>query len=139
MDSSNHDGVSTPEETVISPDEKARVLASAIVDKKGEEVALLDVEKLVDYADRFIIATGTNPVHLQAMTDALDKAAREAGFKSMSVEGSARSSWILMDYGDVLVHLFLRESRGLYDLDGLWVDARRENLTPDAEFVMMAR
>lgn len=104
------------------------MLAEAILRKKGEDVVLLDVSDLVDYTDQFVIATGTSPPHLQAMIAELDEAASRAGLKRTGVEGGSASNWVLVDYGDVVVHLFLRESRGFYDLDGLWSDAGRVEL-----------
>jgi ribosome-associated protein len=88
-------------------------------------VVLLDVSKLVDYTDQFVIATGTSPPHLQAMLSELDHAAASADLKRTGAEGGKSSKWVLVDYGDVVVHLFLSESRGFYDLDGLWSDAER--------------
>ena len=101
------------------------MLANALLDKKGEEIVLLDVSSLVDYADCFVLANGTNQPHLQAMTDAVVRAASEAGKRPAGIEGRGGSTWILIDCGDVVVHLFSNEGRGFYDLDGLWCDAPR--------------
>lgn len=120
----------TSEEQTISPQEKATVLASAIHDKKGEEIAILDVKELVDYVDYFVIATGTSQPHLDAMTDAVARTG-ERTLRPLGVEGRGSASWVLLDFGDVLVHLFSAQSRGFYDLDELWCDAPRVEL--DAE------
>lgn len=119
------------EEPVISKEDKATILANAILEKKGEEIVLLEVTKLLDFADTFILATGSSPPHLDAMSDAVLAAGKAAGFKSMGVEGSQRSSWILIDFGDVVVHLFSKEGRGVFDLDGLWCDAPRTELNDE--------
>jgi len=119
----------TQEEPAIVTETKASILADAILEKKGEEVVLLEVTKLLDFADTFILATGTSPPHLDAMSEAVQIAGKAAGFTSMGVEGSQRSNWILIDFGDVVVHLFSREGRGVFDLDGLWCDAPRTELT----------
>ncbi len=116
------------EEITIPTDNKATQLANAILEKKGEDVVLLDVSELVGYADCFVIATGTSSRHLEAMTDAVVRAAAEADARPAGVEGRGGHSWVLIDCGDVLVHLFSVEARGFYDLDGLWCDAPREEI-----------
>ncbi len=121
------------EEIAIPTDNKAALLANAILEKKGADVVLLDVSELVGYADSFVIATGTSAPHLQAMTDAVVRAAAQAGTRPAGVEGRGGTSWVLIDCGDVLVHLFSVEARGFYDLDGLWCDAPREELSTDVE------
>ncbi len=128
------DATHREEEDAISIEQKATQLASAILDKKGEDVVKLGVTELVPYADIFIIATGNSPPHLDAMTDAVVRTAKESWGQRATVEGRGGTSWVLIDCGDVLVHLFSREARGFYDLDGLWCDAPREELSgePDA-------
>ena len=90
------------------------------------------MSELVGYADSFVIATGTSAPHLEAMTDAVVRAAAQADARPAGVEGRGGKSWVLIDCGDVLVHLFSAEARGFYDLDGLWCDAPREELSTDA-------
>ncbi len=114
------------EDTAIPTDDKATKLADAILEKKGEDVVLLDVSELVGYADCFVIATGSSAPHLEAMTDAVVRAAVATGARPAGVEGRGGKAWVLIDCGDVLVHLFSHEARGFYDLDGLWCDAPRE-------------
>ena len=108
-------------------------MAEALLDKKAQDVVLLDVTKLVDYVDGFLIATGTSQPHLDALTDAVTRAAPEVGFTTLGVEGRGGKSWVLIDCGDVLVHLFSREARGFYDLDGLWCDAPRTELSSEPD------
>lgn len=120
------------EENTIPTDNKANLLANAILEKKGTDVVLLHVSELVGYADSFVIATGTSAPHLEAMTDAVVRAAAQADARPAGVEGRGGKSWVLIDCGDVLVHLFSAEARGFYDLDGLWCDAPREELSTDA-------
>ncbi len=109
------------------------------MDKKGEEVVLLEVGHLVSYAERFLLATAHSPPHLDALQEAVLEAGRAVGIRPLGVEGSKRGSWILIDYGDVVVHLFSREGRGFYDLDGLWCDAPRTELTDDLPGASPAR
>jgi len=113
------------EEATITPQQKATLLAQALVDRKGQDVVLLDVTQLVDYVDFFLVVTGTSQPHLDAMTDTLQRAAAEAGFRHSGMEGRGSNSWVLLDFGDVVVHLFSVESRGFYALEDLWCDAPR--------------
>jgi ribosome-associated protein len=119
------------EDTTISPLQKAQSLAQALLDKKAQDVVLLDVTELVDYVDGFLVATATSQPHLDALTDAVSRAAQELEMRVLGVEGRGTKSWILIDIGDVLVHLFSAEARGFYDLDGLWCDASRTEFTPE--------
>ena len=113
------------EDTTISPLQKANMLAQALLDKKAQDVVLLDVTQLVDYVDGFLIATGTNQPHLDALTQTTTRAASEVGLATLGVEGRGTGNWVLIDCGDILVHLFSQEARGFYDLDTLWCDAGR--------------
>ena len=122
----------TEEDSTISPLLKAHSLAQALLDKKAQEVVLLDVTELVDYVDGFLIATGTSQPHLDALTDAASRAAKEAGLTVLGIAGRGGQSWVLIDCGDVLVHLFSREARGFYDLDALWCDAERTEFDAEA-------
>jgi ribosome-associated protein len=119
------------EDTTISPLQKAHSLAQALLDKKAQDVVLLDVTQLVDYVDGFLIATATSQPHLDALTDAVTRSAQELEMRVLGVEGRGTKSWILIDIGDVLVHLFSGEARGFYDLDGLWCDAARTEFSPE--------
>jgi ribosome-associated protein len=118
------------EDTITSQD-KATDLANAIIEKKAQEVVLLDVTNLVDYVDCFLLATGTSSPHLDAMTDEVQRVAKALGLELLGVEGRGSGTWVLLDYGDLLIHLFSSEGRGFYDLDGLWCDAERTELTDD--------
>jgi len=112
-------------EADISPLQKATLLAHALVDRKGQDVVLLDVTHLVDYVDYFLLATGTSQPHLDAMTEALQRAGAEGDFRHSGMEGRGSNSWVLVDFGDVVVHLFSVDSRGFYNLEDLWCDAPR--------------
>lgn len=110
------------------PQEAARLaaaLAAAALDKKGEDVEVINVWGKVDYADQLVVITGRNDRHVAALTRYLAQAGTELGNKPVSVEGLANSRWVLIDFGDVIVHLFHEEMRPFYDLSSLWVDAER--------------
>ena len=119
------------EDSAISPLQKATMLAQALLDKKAQDVVLLDVTQLVDYVDGFLIATGTSQPHLDALTSTVTRAATDVGLTTLGVEGRGGKSWVLVDCGDVLIHLFSGEARGFYDLEGLWCDAARTEFDPE--------
>lgn len=96
----------------------------ALRDKKAEDVTVIDITEISTVADYFIIANGDNQNQLLAMQDAVDEALYKEGLKIKQVEGNNRSSWILMDYQDVIVHLFSKEDRIFYDLERIWRDGK---------------
>ena len=100
----------------------AKAAAAALENKKGEDVKIINISKISDFADFFVIATGNNPNQLDAMEEAVGEALFKAGATHKNTEGNRDSSWILMDYGDVIVHIFDKESRAFYDLDRIWKD-----------------
>jgi ribosome-associated protein len=88
-------------------------------------VEILDVAGKVDYADFLVIMTGRSDRHTQALAAGIEEALEKKGVRAVAVEGLPHGAWVLMDYGDVVVHVFQDDARQLYDLDGLWLDARR--------------
>lgn len=105
--------------------------AKAGLDKKAIGVEIVDVTGKVDYADYLVLMTGQSDRHVTAIADAVDEALDKAGVNAISVEGLPAAHWVLIDFVDVVVHVFQEESRGLYDLDGLWMDARRVPVPDD--------
>jgi ribosome-associated protein len=103
----------------------ALLAAGAGLDKKATAVDILDVTGKVDYADFLVLMTGQNDRHVSAIAHAVDQALHAGGVYSVSVEGLPAAQWVLIDFVDVVVHVFLEEARSLYDLDGLWLDAGR--------------
>lgn len=96
----------------------------ALAEKKGEDLRIIDISEVSSIADYFLIATGNNPNQLMALQDAVEEAFHKAGLTNGRVEGNSRSTWILMDYRDVIVHLFSREDRLFYDLERVWRDGK---------------
>jgi ribosome-associated protein len=105
--------------------ETATAIAIAALDKKAVGLQILDVAGRVDYADFLVIMTGRSDRHAHALAQGIEEAMRSKGLRPVAVEGLPHGSWVLMDFGDVVVHVFMHESRELYDIDGLWLDARR--------------
>ena len=96
----------------------------ALEDKKAEDVKVIDIGEVSSIADYFIIATGSNSNQLAAMQDAVDEVMYKAGIEAKQVEGNNNSTWILIDYNDVIVHLFSKEDRLFYDLERIWKDGK---------------
>lgn len=88
-------------------------------------MTLLDLKGVTSYCDGFVICTGTNRRHVRAIAEGIMEDLRAAGQRPLGVEGLDASRWVLIDLGDVLVHVFDEPMRGFYDLDGLWADAKR--------------
>jgi ribosome-associated protein len=110
------------------PDEgrpRALLIAQAGLDKKAEDVLVLDVRGLTSYADYFVLMTADSDRQAGAIADAVDDRLSAEGATKVGVEGYESGRWILVDYGDVVAHVFNREARGFYDLEGLWADAPR--------------
>lgn len=97
---------------------------AALEDKKAEEVTVIDIAEVSPIADYFIIASGNNQNQLTAMQDAVDEALYKAGLRVKQIEGNNKSTWILMDYQDIIVHLFSKEDRLFYDLERIWRDGK---------------
>ena len=100
----------------------------ALEDKKAEDIRVIDITEVSSIADYFIIANGTNQNQLQAMLDAVDEALYKKRKKAKQVEGNQQSTWILMDYEDIIVHLFSKEDRLFYDLERIWRDGKEINI-----------
>jgi ribosome-associated protein len=121
----------------MTPKEMALLLAKALDSKKGKDILVLETDGVTTLADYFVLCTGSSAPQLKALADAGEKAMKEAGILPHHVEGHRGGTWILQDYGDVVVHLFSPEAREFYDLDRLWQDAKALDLTeilvPQAE------
>ncbi len=103
----------------------AVAIAKAALDKKAEDVTVLDVRGLTGYADYFVLMTADSDRQASAIADHVEQSMKTAGISKVGVEGYETGRWILLDYGDVVAHVMSKESRGFYDLEGLWADAPR--------------
>ena len=100
-------------------------LAELLDEKHAQDIVLLEVERLVGYTSWFIVASGKSERQIKAMGDHLARQGRNDGLRPMSIEGLREGKWGLLDFGDVVVHLFNGEERYLYDLEALWSEAPR--------------
>ena len=110
--------------------QEARVLALAIaaagLEHKALNIEIIDVRGKVDYADYVIVMSGTSDRHVNALARRIDETLREKhGQRCAAIEGTPHGTWLLMDYSDVIVHIFHEDTRGYYDLENLWLDAAR--------------
>ena len=105
--------------------EIARLVIEALEDKKAEDIKVIDISQLTVIADYFIIAGGSNRSQIQALSDNVAEKLGRAGHPLKQMEGYDTANWVLMDFGDVIVHVFDKENRLLYDLERIWRDGRQ--------------
>ena len=101
-----------------------KIAYDALDDKLAEDIKIIDIRSISVLADYFIIADGNNKNQVQAMVDNVDETLGRAGFEAKQIEGTRNSSWVLMDYGDMIVHVFDEENRLFYDLERIWRDGK---------------
>jgi ribosome-associated protein len=98
-------------------------LARAALDKKAKDVLILGLKDLTIIADYFVICSGESITHVRAVAEGVEERATRVGIRPLGIEGLPYSHWVLIDYGDVIVHIFEEETRAFYDLERLWIDA----------------
>jgi len=118
------EGEKYPVESMSSRD-KALLCAAEAVERKATDLVLLDVAPIASFADYFVICSGKSSRQVQGIADNIEAALRKRRIRPLGVEGRTEGRWILMDYGDVIVHIFYEPVRGFYDLESLWDDAAR--------------
>lgn len=105
--------------------EMAILVATAGLEKKASGLEVIDVAGRVDYADFLVLMSGRSDRHVTALANAIEDALRKRNKRALAVEGLPHANWVLMDFGDVVVHVFQDDARSAYDIDALWMDARR--------------
>lgn len=100
----------------------AKTACLALEDKKAVDIKVIDIEKVSTLADYFIIASGTNRNQVQALAENVEEMLEKAGYRPKQIEGYQNANWILMDYGDLVIHIFDEENRLFYDLERIWRD-----------------
>lgn len=103
----------------------ALLAVEALEDKKAEDITIIDISEVSVFADYFIIADGSNRNQVQAMADSAEEALGRAGYDAKQIEGYQSANWILMDYKDIIVHVFSKEDRAFYDLERIWRDGKQ--------------
>jgi ribosome-associated protein len=107
----------------LTAERKARAAARAALDKKALDLVVLDVQSISNVTDYFLVCSGRSTTHLKTISEAIREELKAAGVRPLHAEGMAESGWILLDYGDVLMHVFLEDTRAYYALERLWGDA----------------
>jgi ribosome-associated protein len=107
----------------LNPD--VDLFVKAALGKKASQVVLLDVGELTSVADAFLICSGRSNRQVTAIADYVLRFLKKQGRKPLSVEGKNEGHWVLLDYGEVIIHIFYEPLRSFYDLEGLWIDAKR--------------
>jgi len=114
--------------------DKALLCMKIIRERKAVNPVLFDVGKMTSITDYFIVTSGNSSRQVQAISQHVARSMRERGFKPSGVEGEREGHWVLMDYGDVVIHIFYQPVREFYDLEGLWAEASRvEHHEKDSE------
>ena len=111
--------------------QKAALAGQIVLEKKGYRPVLLDLRELTLIADYFLICHGNSDVHVRAIADAVAEGMAERGETRLRVEGREDARWVLLDLGDLVVHIFSQADREYYDLERLWGDAPRTELSPE--------
>lgn len=111
--------------------EWAEKIAQVIIGKKGDNILLLDLRRISPIADYFILVTAQSPLHAQAISDEIIEKLNKDGYRIHHIEGYSQAQWILLDYLDIVVHIFLPEVRTFYGLERLWGDAPRRIFSSD--------
>jgi ribosome-associated protein len=112
-------------------DERIRRALSAALEKKALDLTVLDLRGIASFTDFFLITTGTNRRQCQAISDEVVEQLKRRGTRAARVEGFQTAEWILIDYGDFVVHIFDEKARRFYDLERLWREARRIDVSPE--------
>lgn len=105
-----------------------KVIIDALQDKKAEDIRVIDISNVSVIADYFVIASGSNSNQIQAMVDNVEEEMFKAGFDNPKVEGYNTASWILLDYNDVIVHVFSEDDRAFYNIERIWRDGKEVDI-----------
>ena len=108
------------------------IYVKALLERKAEDILVLDMRKLSSIADAFLICSGRSNRQVTAIADSVQRTLKKQNIRPLSVEGKTDGHWVLMDYGHVIIHIFYETVREFYDLEGLWRDAKRV-ITPSME------
>ncbi len=102
--------------------EDAGIIANAALDKKAQDVVLLEVSSVSTYADYFLICSGRSVIQVKAIVNAIEQTFKERGVYPLHAEGLSEGRWVLLDYDELIIHVFLEETRAFYNLERLWDD-----------------
>jgi ribosome-associated protein len=109
----------------INSKEKFLLCVNAALTKKAQDLILLDMRKISSFADYFIICSAQSSKHVQGIVSFIEESLAKKGIYPLGIEGFIQGRWILMDYSEIIIHVFYQPVREFYDLEGLWSDAKR--------------
>ncbi|MHB8109498.1 MAG: ribosome silencing factor [Syntrophorhabdaceae bacterium] len=112
----------------MKPDELVQILGSLADDKKAIDIVIMDMTGLTDIADYFVIASGTGERHVRTIADGIRDGMKEKKVRPVVSEGYDQGRWVILDYQSVIVHIFLESLRELYDLESLWIEAKKQRI-----------
>jgi ribosome-associated protein len=128
-----------PDDRIVGTRDVAVVAARAAAEKQAEDIVVLDVHELIVITDFFVICSGTSDRQVKTVVEEVEKELRERGLRPVRREGEQEARWVLLDYVDVVVHVFAEEERDYYDLERLWRDAPRVAWAGEGEDVVASR
>ena len=106
----------------------AALAVHALSEKKAEDIKVIDISEVSPIADYFVIASGTNESQVRALVDNVEEELNKAGFETKAIEGHGLGNWVLLDFGDIIVHVFDEKDRLMYDLERIWRDGKVINI-----------
>jgi len=112
----------------VEAQDKAQECGRLALEKKAREVLVVELSGLTDIADFFVLASGTSERHVKTIAEGVEQGMKERATMPLATEGYDDGRWVIMDYGDVIVHVFLEDLRELYDLESLWIEAKRQRM-----------
>ena len=115
--------------------EKAREISQAALDKKADDIVIMDMRAVSNITDYFVIASAPSTRRVHTISEGIEEALYKKGVRYVHIEGKKEALWVLIDYGDVIVHIFYNETRAFYDLERLWHDAPKERFSTPCESV----
>lgn len=117
---------------MLETEDAVMIAARAAIEKKATDLVLLDLRTIASFTEYFLICTGASARQVQAVSNAVEETLLKSGKRPLHIEGYSSAEWILLDYGDFIVHVFGQASRRFYDLERLWRDARRVEVASDS-------
>ena len=115
--------------------EKVKICGILAEEKKAHDVVIMELNDLTDVADYFLVASGTSERHVRTIADSVETGMKERSVKPYSVEGHRNGRWVIIDYQNVIVHIFLEQLRELYDLESLWIEAKKFRIENEKKYL----
>ena len=115
---------------IIRSEERIRRICEAGLDRKAEDIVVMEMGPKSSLCEYFVVMSGSSSVRVKAIVDHIEESLEAEGMRALHKEGYAEAAWVLLDYGDIIVHVFYDDTRKFYDLENLWGDVRKEIYLP---------